>query len=258
MGLPMRNLLPLYHDIDRALKRSLDKAGHKPSCRKSCAACCHGMQVTVHILEGIETARFLGQKHGIDYLKRLGPELYRQSALLANPATSAAVWKVRGEPCPLLRDSLCTAYEARPLQCRAWLSVDDPAKCSIPGGKITAVDNTWPIEQMLVPFQRTAHDNGIPPSYGPLQYQMLLAMLIMTIGKEAYRQRVEGTTLAGALSAIPWMHIEDEERSSRARRMAWAELRSTGVRLLRPQEVLDWPEMREIGAATHTAVAASA
>ncbi len=244
----MKTLLPVYRQIDKKLSKVVAKQPYPSPCKKGCDACCHGMQVTVHLMEALEICSFLGRRHGVEHLKSLGPELYRQALELAQPATSAAAWKSKWEPCPLLKDSLCTAYLMRPLQCRAWISLDDVAKCSQVGSEIRALDNTWPSRNMLVPLQNLAKDNGFPPSSGPLQFQMLLAMLIMTIGKDAYAKRVRGTTLNSMLSVVAWMHFENEDpRRAEMTRHAWGKIRETGVRYLRPTEVLDWPEMRELG-----------
>jgi hypothetical protein len=93
------------------------------ACSKGCDPCCHGY---VSVLGG-EVFRILR------YLARQPPE--RRQAFLDRVAAADARTRGRSPeerardrvPCPLLENGACGVYEARPLACRAFVSLDAAA-----------------------------------------------------------------------------------------------------------------------------------
>lgn len=240
-------LLPIFQAADKHIAQELARHAFSSPCKKGCDACCHGMNTTIDILEALELLNALGMRHGEAYTYAMGPTLYEHSKMLADRNMTSTAWQRERLPCPVLKDHACDAYEVRPAHCRAWVSLDDPAKCSIPNEMIRCLDNTWPLK-LLPHYEEIAHESGIPPSSGPLQFQMLLGMLIATIGREEYARRVKGTSLSTHISALAWTHLEDPSPEVKIMQtMAPAVCQAKGVRYLSPLEVLDWPEMRAIG-----------
>lgn len=94
------------------------------TCRRGCSSCCT-YPVHLSLAEGILVYRGLAERGRMTPAFRASLEAHwRQVALLALP-----VWFLAGIACPLLREGECTAYEARPLLCRATFSRSRPELC---------------------------------------------------------------------------------------------------------------------------------
>ncbi len=100
--------------------------GHQEevSCRKGCHHCCF-YPVTIGLLEGIRLFLWL-EDQGL-WTQALKEKFKRSSDQTWNLALE--VWFLSRLPCPLLDDTRCLAYEARPLVCRLTYSVANPDSC---------------------------------------------------------------------------------------------------------------------------------
>jgi hypothetical protein len=97
------------------------------ACRAGCAHCCH-FPVGVTFAEALLLHRTLAAEPGL------------HAAVLANARADAErPWReLVGRPCPLLTDGRCSAYDSRPLPCRALASSDDAACAAVLRGTGTA------------------------------------------------------------------------------------------------------------------------
>lgn len=107
-------------DFDQKVR---DQIGHV-SCNKGCSWCCHH-PFLISLAEGFLLERHL-KRQGLwtSTLKKRLEETRDKTIGLATD-----IWLLSNIPCPLLEDRKCTAYEARPLHCRATYSSGDPENC---------------------------------------------------------------------------------------------------------------------------------
>lgn len=121
------NVAAIAHaGFERSLAAHFDPGRAKVACRQGCAFCCH-TYVSVSAPEALRAARAI--------------------RALAEPARSATIERIRAadertrglDPdarkgqwiaCPMLVDNRCSIYAARPLACRAEMSVD-AADCKV-------------------------------------------------------------------------------------------------------------------------------
>lgn len=75
------------------------------ACKKRCDSCCHATDVDITPLEAFYLADLI------------------RSESIKNPVTIKPRLQASA-PCPLLKDGLCTVYDARPLSCRYIMSTD--------------------------------------------------------------------------------------------------------------------------------------
>lgn len=95
------------------------------TCTPGCASCCYH-PVMISVLEAIPMYRWL-QTRG-KWTDKLKAKL--KDAADKQYGTAFEVWLFSLIPCPLLDEqNLCSAYEARPLICRAYYAVSDPDFC---------------------------------------------------------------------------------------------------------------------------------
>lgn len=98
----------------------LDIAPHAV-CREGCSQCCH---IAVAMSE--KEARLIGAEIGIEPKRKIGG--VQEFDEEGRDQFSRSHF---GEPCPFLRDGLCSIYESRPLSCRLHFNIgDSPFFCS--------------------------------------------------------------------------------------------------------------------------------
>lgn len=123
----------------RVIQRNYDRttADERSSCKAGCAACCEGHVVTSQLeAEGI--AQNLRARHGAAVVARVAAAC--EQLLDMAGATMPAWWDARIR-CPLLGDDQrCLVYNARPVACRSYRVVSDPALCGArPKSEVTLV-----------------------------------------------------------------------------------------------------------------------
>jgi Fe-S-cluster containining protein len=141
-----------YVALDQYFADLLHEAAIDPACGPRCSACCTDLPPILPI-EALRMARTLHRRSdGRTRLQRAIEHARAfQSVLLAQmggPGSGGTVreakldasdtdyrqaqltWRRLGHPCPVLGDDgNCSAYEARPLSCRAHVHVENPAHC---------------------------------------------------------------------------------------------------------------------------------
>jgi Fe-S-cluster containining protein len=123
---------------------SLRATKTRVTCTVGCASCCYH-PVSISILEGILIYRWL--KDHNKWTTKLKQKL--QDVADRQYGTSYEVWLFALIPCPLLtEDKKCSAYEARPLICRAYYAKGDPHYCHPHrlGSSTQIVDRTTVVE----------------------------------------------------------------------------------------------------------------
>ena len=119
----LQSLQHLYTALDEFIDMFLLRAASEQPvhCKKGCSWCCH-QAVFAHTHE----FRYLKQWMFV-HLDAEQMEKVRKQAATKHRATSVMSTKERllhKEPCPLLADGICSAYAARPVACRIYLSMD--------------------------------------------------------------------------------------------------------------------------------------
>jgi len=106
---------------DRMIVRGLSQSprSEQPACAIHCTSCCH-LHTTASVPEVILLAERV--RVAIVPLEPLRENLSRHitqtTGLNANERRQLRL------PCPLLKDGMCLVYEARPLVCRGWNSLE--------------------------------------------------------------------------------------------------------------------------------------
>ena len=102
--------------LERAIDPAFARRAAQIECRRGCTYCCH-VQVTATPLEAARLASAL----------RAGRRRDLERAVLASGerlvGLDARARLAHKAPCPLLAEGACSLYEARPLACRALVSV---------------------------------------------------------------------------------------------------------------------------------------
>ena len=132
------------------------------TCRKGCDHCCR-LMVMSFTFEGVLIANRLlrAGADGINVIKKLQDDGQAQRSLIQK-YTSAGVkeqhdlaakaWFRRGEPCPLLKDSLCSVYGIRPLSCSSHYVVTPPGQCGPPDGQDIGSINALPMYAKAISY----------------------------------------------------------------------------------------------------------
>ncbi|MDD4191666.1 MAG: YkgJ family cysteine cluster protein [Mangrovibacterium sp.] len=114
----------MYDSVDQLIE-SLLAMGKKQQvtvdCRKGCSWCCH-QPVFANTYELRYLAAFVKNN-----LRKTEQKQVYQLAVEKNDRTGKLAEKEilnHKHPCPLLKDGSCTAYAARPLACRIYLSMN--------------------------------------------------------------------------------------------------------------------------------------
>lgn len=126
-----------YRSYDAYVTEVLRSGGTAPSCSRGCSHCCRHYVSSVEPYELIflhgRIARgpaYPSQVIGLHRRATLFHSLRRESD--GELAEDKALYRyyLRGVPCPFLgSDGACGVYEARPMSCRMFFSLSDPAFC---------------------------------------------------------------------------------------------------------------------------------
>ena len=104
-----------------AIAHAESSPAERPACVKTCASCCY-LHTTASVLEVILIAETLGEREGDAGGHALNEHI--ASHVARTDGLSAEARKRLRLPCPLLVDGECAVYDARPLVCRGWNSLD--------------------------------------------------------------------------------------------------------------------------------------
>lgn len=137
-----------YAALDHYLGLLLHTAAIDPICGPRCSACCTDLPpiLPIEALRMLRALRAHDRTDGRRRVQRAVDQTRAFQAMLVERAGSQPgqkldpsapayretqiAWRRRGQPCPVLGDDgNCSAYDARPLSCRAHIHVEDPAHC---------------------------------------------------------------------------------------------------------------------------------
>jgi len=101
---------------ERAIDPAFARRERQVECRRGCTFCCH-LSVSATPLEAARLASAIraGRRHELERAVLDGADTL--------DGLDARARLERKAPCPLLREGTCSLYEARPLACRALVSV---------------------------------------------------------------------------------------------------------------------------------------
>ena len=120
-------VITLHRRVDEALAATIEGHGVKVACARGCSYCCN-LRVQVQPYEAFRLAAWLRKRFDAPRLARV---LERLRDNVARTRELGEEGRKRANiACALLgEDGACTAYEARPAQCRRYHSTDvEPCK----------------------------------------------------------------------------------------------------------------------------------
>lgn len=109
-------------DLYDLARRTLDEVFQpKMACKKGCAYCCH-IPVAASVPEIVNALKFAEATFPPERYDRLRQRIAEADQVVSGlePLERAH----RNIPCPFLEQDQCSVYEARPVACRAWHSLD--------------------------------------------------------------------------------------------------------------------------------------
>ncbi|HSL57653.1 MAG TPA: YkgJ family cysteine cluster protein [Acidimicrobiales bacterium] len=134
--------------VDAASAAFIADADIGVSCTAGCSACCsQAVPVTAaEVRSAVAAIARLPEERRAEIARRaaavtatladagISPTTFRDAG--DDPAARRAVagaYFAQDQPCPLLHDGVCSIRADRPLACREYLVVSDPAHCAPPG-----------------------------------------------------------------------------------------------------------------------------
>jgi Fe-S-cluster containining protein len=186
-------VVTLHRRVDEALAATI--AGHKVpiACSRGCAWCC-SLRVQVQPYEAFRLAAWLRRNFDAARLERVVARL--RSNVEKTSALGEEGRKRTNLPCSLLGDDgACTAYEARPAQCRRYHSQsvdpckafhDDPRNDAIESGMHEAVAHNADV--IITQGRHAARDAGLDDA----SVDMNVALLEALENPKAYRRWKDG------------------------------------------------------------------
>lgn len=122
-------------EVDSIVAGSVAQSKFKPCCSKGCSTCCSEPLMACdtevdHMLDGLteeHRARVTEKtKAWVEKAKPFFNAETRDGLINSYPYLEADI------PCPFLEGSLCSVYERRPMGCRTYMAMGDPANCKMP------------------------------------------------------------------------------------------------------------------------------
>jgi Fe-S-cluster containining protein len=162
--------------FEQKVRSAVHEAGIALTCRKGCSNCCHH-PFLISIVEGLLVYRWLakGGKWTPSLRKRLEETRDRTMGL------TYEVWMLGNIPCPLLsEENLCSAYEARPLNCRMTYAVTEASLCHPHriGADTRVVPRSEAVEDFNTNERQTLRRQGFRSLYVPISEAILLGSRI--------------------------------------------------------------------------------
>ena len=132
-------------------------------CRRGCVACCTDNPRGTTPIELLRLYAHLQQREDFPELR----QTIKRQAIAFNEllqrtqdeSEAQRLWKFQRHPCPLLNENaLCSAYSVRPIPCRMFVSLTDPAWCDPAHPKYNSAVN--PHLEPLPPMRRLLLEMG--------------------------------------------------------------------------------------------------
>lgn len=119
----LKSVAKMYEAIDQLIDSLADlaaKQGVSIHCQKGCSWCCHqAVFANTYELEYLEA--FINNHFGKDEIENIKEKAFEKDKY-TSLLNSESVLNHKS-PCPLLKEGTCLAYEARPMACRIYLSM---------------------------------------------------------------------------------------------------------------------------------------
>jgi Fe-S-cluster containining protein len=174
-------VVTFHRRVDEVLKTSIEGRGVKVACERGCSYCCH-LRVEVQPAEAFTLAAWLRRTASPE---RLGEVLAKLRANVERSrALGAEARKRTTIACALLGDDgACTAYEARPAQCRRYhsTSVDpcrdfynDPSRDTIESGMDEAIAHNADV--IITQARHALRDVGLDDTATDMNVALLEAL----------------------------------------------------------------------------------
>ena len=186
-------VVTLHRRVDEALAATI--AGHKVpiACARGCGYCCN-LRVQVQPYEAFRLAAWLRTHFDAPRLQRVISRLRENVA--RTRALGEEARKRTNMPCALLGDDgACTAYEARPAQCRRYHSTTldpckafhaDPSRDDVESGMHPAVAHNADV--IITQGRHAARDAGLDDA----STDMNIALLEALENPKAFRRWKDG------------------------------------------------------------------
>lgn len=129
-----------FKKIDEALIATDTQKGNEPECQKGCAMCCHTM-VFANLGEIATAYMHIMKTFSKEEVSKLKDHLSKSADGILNAYSEGKPTTIT---CPLLKNDLCSIYEARPSQCRSAHSLNS-MKCQEAFESPTNSDEIIPI-----------------------------------------------------------------------------------------------------------------
>ena len=174
-------VVKFHRRVDEVLETSIAGRGVKVACERGCSYCCH-LRVEVQPVEAFTLAAWLRRT---TTAARLGEVVAKLRANVEKSRTLGAEARKRTTlACALLgEDGACTAYEARPAQCRRYhsTSVDpcrdfynDPSRDTIESGLDDAIAHNADV--IITQARHALRDAGLDDSPADMNVALLEAL----------------------------------------------------------------------------------
>lgn len=176
-----RAVVTFHRRVDEAVALTL--AGHSvaPACSRGCDHCCH-LRLTVTPAEAFALADWLTAHFTPERLREVTARLQENASRTRELGTEAR--KRTSLACALLgADGACTAYEARPAQCRRYHSLDvhacesfrrDPTNEALESPLHPAAAHNAAV--IITQAQHAARDHGLDAEPVDINFALLAAL----------------------------------------------------------------------------------
>jgi Fe-S-cluster containining protein len=179
---PVRDLLPLFHCLDKLIvniaEEAVEQAGEHISCRAGCGACCRQIvpisESEAHAVKRLvddlpEPRRTNVRERFADGVKRMAEvgllKRMRHLERETNAIQLGLDYFRVGVPCPFLEEESCSIHPDRPLACREYLVTSPAAFCATQEpGKVRGV----PIPAEVSRAVRSVDKGSSPTGWVPL------------------------------------------------------------------------------------------
>ena len=176
-----RAVVTFHRRVDEVVQRTVEGHGLRPACRRACSHCCH-LRLTVLPAEAFALADWLRARFTAERLEHVRAKLRANAQRTRELGEEGR--KRTSLACALLGDDgACTAYAARPAQCRRYHSLSlaacetfrgDPANETLESPLHPAVSHNAAV--IITQAQHGARDAGLDAEPVDINFALLAAL----------------------------------------------------------------------------------
>lgn len=127
----MTDVQQFHNKVDSIIKKAETTAPVKCCCRAGCCACCEEPVYSTHAeIEHILESLTYHEKAELKI--QLRDWLERTKEIRKVDMPHALTYRALRIPCPFLKNSMCSIYSRRPMGCREFMAIGNPADCELP------------------------------------------------------------------------------------------------------------------------------